>query len=85
MAEGSIMCGLPGELGLLYGVYIRKAYIEIMSLITERIPYLMEIKRQADFPIVITGTPGMGKSYFLGVCLAGVNKTEIYSCCRSVW
>ena len=50
----------------LEAIYVRKAYTEILSIIREDIAEFRRYKAFKKSAIRITGTPGMGKSYFLG-------------------
>ena len=50
----------------LEAIYVRKAYTEILSIIREDIAEFRRYKAFKKSAIRITGTPGIGKSYFLG-------------------
>lgn len=44
-------------------IYVRKVFVDLLHLIVERIPTL---KDNRDRAITVSGTPGMGKTYFMG-------------------
>ena len=54
----------PEDLRIRTDLYVRKAYEDLFSLLYDTIVY--EIEDTYNQAIRITGTPGMGKSYFLG-------------------
>lgn len=56
---------LPTELEIFSLVYVRKCYPEMLILICQRIDRILEMKEH-HVAIRVTGTPGMGKSFFLG-------------------
>ena len=47
-------------------VYVRKAYIDLFKIICDQFDFL---ETNHDFAVRITGTPGVGKTFFLGYVL----------------
>jgi DNA polymerase elongation subunit (family B) len=56
---------LPIELGISHKIYVRKCYPEMLLLLCQKIDHLL-INEEHQVVIRVTGTPGMGKSFFLG-------------------
>jgi hypothetical protein len=56
---------LPPQLHIVTEIFIRKCYPELLILICKHIDELLN-DVETDIPIRVTGTPGMGKSMFLG-------------------
>ena len=56
----------PSEFVMREPLYVRRAYIEILPLLCGKIDGIREARMQLNSSVSITGTPGMGKSYFLG-------------------
>ncbi len=61
----AIIEDLPAALQIFHNVYVRKCYPELLILICQKIDELLKTG-QHNMAIRVTGTPGMGKSFFLG-------------------
>ncbi len=64
------------EVFLSTDVYVRKCYPELFKRLLENIKYVL-VTKLADTLILFTGTPGMGKTTFIGYCFNQLRSTGL--------